>query len=165
MQPNHRLCWDDLLIPLVAASFVMDAQSEKQAIWRQRSRWMGMTDVPRKNWGSWKHSVAASKQHPPSPLISIVKKLLGHSFTLTVNFRIATLIFSKLIKWNIRMTYVPGLYCMCLYLLLYLHKIYLVTVKLHNVYMLTSPSPLPFCTITLWERWMSFLLAFFISFL
>lgn len=77
MQPSHRLCWDDLLIPLVAASFVMDAQSEKQAIWRQRSRRMGMTDVPGKNWGSWKHSVAASKQHPPSPLISVGKKTLG----------------------------------------------------------------------------------------
>lgn len=53
-------------IPLVAASFVMDARSKKQFIWRQ---WMGMTDVLRKNWGSWKHGIAALKQYLPSPLL------------------------------------------------------------------------------------------------
>lgn len=38
-------------------------------LWRLCCRWVKMTDVHRKNWGSWKHTIAASKQHPPSPLM------------------------------------------------------------------------------------------------
>lgn len=43
--------------------------------------WKGMSDVLRKNWGSWKHGLATLKQHPPSSLLYHCKSSLVTSLS------------------------------------------------------------------------------------